>query len=76
VEGNFLTPKLVGDSVGVHPVWLLFALAAFAALFGFVGVLVAVPVAAVIGVLARFAIARYKDSRLYRGGPSLPPGPP
>lgn len=69
VEGNFLTPKLVGESVGVHPVWLLFALAAFGALFGFVGVLVAVPVAAVLGVLVRFAVRRYKDSRLYRGAP-------
>jgi predicted PurR-regulated permease PerM len=48
-------------------VWLIFALAAFGALFGFVGLLVAVPVAAAIGVLARFAISQYKDSRLYRG---------
>ncbi len=69
VEGNFLTPKLVGDKVGVHPVWLLFALAAFGALFGFVGILVAVPVAAVIGVLVRFGIGLYKESRLYRGAP-------
>ena len=66
-EGNFLTPKLVGHSVGLHPVWLIFALSVFGALFGFVGMLVAVPVAAAIGVLARFAIAQYKDSRLYRG---------
>ncbi|SFP17358.1 AI-2E family transporter [Tranquillimonas alkanivorans] len=67
VEGNILTPKLVGGSVGLHPVWLLFALAAFGALFGFVGLLVAVPVAAALGVLARFAAERYRDSRLYRG---------
>lgn len=67
VEGNFLTPKLVGDSVGLHPVWLLFALSAFGALFGFTGLLVAVPAAAVIGVVTRFLIARYKESRLYRG---------
>ncbi|MDR9395068.1 AI-2E family transporter [Roseovarius sp. SYSU LYC5161] len=66
-EGNFLTPKLVGNSVGLHPVWLIFALSVFGALFGFVGMLVAVPVAAAIGVLARFAIGQYKDSRLYRG---------
>jgi predicted PurR-regulated permease PerM len=72
VEGNFLTPKLVGERVGVHPVWLLFALAAFGALFGFLGVLVAVPVAAVIGVLVRFAVGKYKGSRLYRGGPAEP----
>ncbi|TNC71639.1 AI-2E family transporter [Rubellimicrobium roseum] len=70
VEGNFLTPKLVGERVGVHPVWLLFALSAFGALFGFLGVVVAVPVAAVLGVLARFAITKYKESRLYQGSPS------
>ena len=67
IEGNVLTPRLVGHSVGLHPVWLIFALSVFGALFGFVGMLVAVPVAASIGVLARFAIGQYKDSRLYRG---------
>ncbi len=67
VEGNFLTPKLVGERVGVHPVWLLFALSAFGALFGFLGVIVAVPVAAVLGVLVRFAITKYKESRIYQG---------
>ncbi len=67
VEGNVLTPKLVGESVGLHPVWLLFALSVFGAVFGFVGLLVAVPMAAMIGVVIRFALARYKDGRLYRG---------
>ncbi len=67
VEGNILTPRLVGSSVGLHPVWLIFALSAFGALFGFVGLLVAVPVAAAIGVMARFGIVQYKDSRLYKG---------
>ena len=67
VEGNVLTPKLVGTSVGLHPVWLLFALSAFGALFGFVGMLVAVPVAASLGVVTRFFLARYKDGRLYNG---------
>ena len=67
VEGNILTPRMVGQSVGLHPVWLIFALSAFGALFGFVGLLVAVPVAAAIGVIMRFALARYKESRLYRG---------
>jgi len=67
VEGNLLTPKLVGSSVGLHPVWLLFALSAFGALFGFVGLLVAVPVAAALGVILRFVIAQYEGSRLYRG---------
>ena len=67
VEGNILTPKLVGSSVGLHPVWLLFALSVFGSLFGFVGLLVAVPVAAVIGVVARFGLERYRASELYRG---------
>ncbi len=67
LEGNVLTPKLVGSSVGLHPVWLIFALSAFGAVFGFVGLLVAVPVAAVIGVLVRFAITHYQASLLYRG---------
>jgi len=67
IEGNILTPKLVGSSVGLHPVWLLFALSAFGAVFGFVGLLIAVPVAAALGVLARFGVHRYTDSPLYRG---------
>lgn len=67
LEGNIITPKLVGNSVGLHPVWLLFALSAFGTLFGFVGMLVAVPVAAAIGVLTRFAISQYLGSHLYKG---------
>ncbi|MBK0326981.1 AI-2E family transporter [Rhodobacteraceae bacterium F11138] len=67
VEGNFLTPKLVGGSIGLHPVWLLLALSVFGALFGFVGMLVAVPVAAALGVVARFAVGQYLGSILYRG---------
>lgn len=67
VEGNILTPKLVGSSVSLHPVWLLFALSAFGALFGFAGLLVAVPVAAAIGVLVRYAITRYREGLLYNG---------
>lgn len=67
IEGNFLTPKLVGGSVGLHPVWLLFALSAFGTLFGFVGMLVAVPVAAALGVLARFAVEQYLGGRLFTG---------
>lgn len=67
IEGNLLTPKLVGSSVGLHPVWLLLALSVFGSLFGFVGMLVAVPVAAVLGVVARFATRQYLDSLLYRG---------
>jgi len=67
LEGNVITPKLVGSSVGLHPLWLIFALSAFGSAFGFVGMLVAVPFAAMIGVLVRFAIERYQASRLYRG---------
>lgn len=75
IEGNLLTPKLVGDRVQLHPVWVIFALLAGGALFGFVGVLLALPVAAVIGVLARFALARYLESRYYRFGDSGVPPP-
>ena len=72
LEGNYLVPKLVGQSVGLHPVVLLFALSAFGTLFGFTGMLVAVPVAAALGVLFRFCIDQYKQSLLYVGLP--PPG--
>jgi predicted PurR-regulated permease PerM len=71
IEGNILTPKLIGKSVGLHPVWLLFALSAFGSVFGFVGMLIAVPVAAMIGVLARFGIEQYQASLLYRGTEAL-----
>ncbi len=65
LEGNFLTPKLVGDSVGLHPVWLMFSLFAAGYLFGFVGMLIAVPVAAAIRVLLRFALSIYMESPVY-----------
>jgi len=67
IEGNVLTPKLVGDKIGLHPVWIMFALLAGGALVGFLGLLLAVPVAAVAGVLVRFTLARYLQSPLYRG---------
>jgi predicted PurR-regulated permease PerM len=67
LEGNVLAPKLVGESVGLHPVWLMFALFAFGYLFGFVGLLLAVPLAAGFGVLIRFALSRYLASPLYTG---------
>jgi predicted PurR-regulated permease PerM len=69
LEGYVLSPKLVGESVGLHPVWLMFALFAFGYLLGFVGLLVAIPLAAAIGVLLRFAIARYMESPLYTDKP-------
>jgi predicted PurR-regulated permease PerM len=77
IEGNFVSPILVGDRVGLHPVWLMLAVMAGGALFGFVGVLIAVPVAAAIAVLLRFALERYLESPLYRcpdGGVARDPG--
>ncbi len=65
-----LSPKIVGEKIGLHPVWLMFALFAFSYLFGFVGVLVAVPVAAAIGVLVRFTLEVYLQSSFYRGPPA------
>ncbi len=67
VEGNILQPKMVGSSVGVHPIWLMFALFAFGSLFGFVGMLIAVPATAAIGVLVRFGIGQYMQSGIYSG---------
>ena len=76
VEGNFLTPKLVGDKVGLHPVWVIFALLAGGSLLGLVGMLLAVPLAAVIGVLVAFAITRYRGSVLYHGAGDVRALPP
>jgi len=67
IEGQFLTPKLVGERVGLHPVWVIYALLAGGVLFGMLGLLLAVPAAATIGVLVRFALGRYLASPLYRG---------
>lgn len=75
VEGNYLQPKIIGGHVGLHPVWLMIALAVFGTLFGFVGLIVAVPLAAMVGVVARFLAARYKESALYTGR-EVPPPPP
>nr|WP_029371788.1 AI-2E family transporter [Paracoccus sp. TRP] len=77
VEGNYLQPKIVGGHVGLHPVWLMLALTVFGSLFGFVGLLVAVPAAAALGVLVRFSVGRYKESALYTGRDvPAPPAPP
>lgn len=77
IEGNILSPKLVGHSIGLHPVWLMFALFGFGYLFGFVGLLLAVPLAAAAGVLVRFALGQYLRSKLYLGGdPPRPEEPP
>lgn len=76
IEGYILQPKLVGDRVGLHPVWLMFALFAFGYLLGFVGILLAVPLAAVTGVLTRFGLRQYLASPLYTGEGRRPPTKP
>ncbi len=73
IENNFLQPRLIGQNVGLHPVWVMFALLAFGYLFGFVGVLIAIPAAAAVGVLVRYALKRYRESPIYRGGTSAEP---
>ncbi len=75
VEGNVLTPRLVGKGIGLHDVWVLFAVLAGGAIGGFLGVLVAVPVAAVIGVAVRHAVHRYRQTRYYLGDDDNPPPP-
>jgi predicted PurR-regulated permease PerM len=67
LDAGFLSPAVVGSKIGLHPVWLIFSLFVFSYLFGFVGVLVAVPIAAAIGVLVRFALNIYLHSRVYSG---------
>jgi predicted PurR-regulated permease PerM len=67
LEGYVLSPKLVGAKVGLHPVWLMFSLIAFGYLFGFLGLLIAIPVAAAIGVLLRFGLRQYLASPIYTG---------
>lgn len=76
IEGNILTPRFVGEAVGLHPVWVMFALLAFGSLFGFTGLILAVPIAAIIGVLTRFGIGQYKASPLYVGTAARPPKDP
>jgi predicted PurR-regulated permease PerM len=69
IEGNFLTPKLVGDSVGLHPLWVLFSLMAGGAILGLLGMFLAVPVAATLGVLIGFFLMRYRASSFYKKHP-------
>lgn len=76
LEGNVLVPKLVGDRVGLHPAWVIFGMLAGGTLLGFVGVLLAVPISAAIGVLVRFAIGRYRESHIYSGGEDEPVSSP
>jgi predicted PurR-regulated permease PerM len=67
LDGYVLSPRLVGASVGLHPVWIMFALLAFGALFGFTGLIIAVPVAAALGAVLRFLAKRYRSSVIYSG---------
>jgi predicted PurR-regulated permease PerM len=67
VEGNYLTPKLVGESIGLHPLWVIFALMAGGMLLGFTGLLIAVPMAAILAVLIRHGVDIYKKSGYYKG---------
>ena len=78
IEGNFLQPKIVGDAVGLHPVVLFFAMLAFGSLYGFLGLLIAVPVTASLGVLTRFGVEHYQQSLFYKGvnGNDAGPAPP
>jgi predicted PurR-regulated permease PerM len=66
LEGNFVSPKLIGDSVGLHPLWIIFALLAGGSLLGLLGMFLAIPVAAIISVLIAFAITQYRDSPYYQ----------
>ncbi|WP_435640234.1 AI-2E family transporter [Micavibrio aeruginosavorus] len=73
IEGNFITPRIMGQAVGLHPLWILFALLAGGTLLGLVGMLLAVPVAVIISVLVRFAVRQYKASLYYTDGETVPP---
>ena len=72
LESYVLTPRIVGDKIGLHPVAVIFAVMAGGQLFGFLGMLLALPAAAVINVLLRYAHQRYRQSELYAGhGPTI-----
>ena len=72
IESYWLTPKLVGDRIGLHPVAVIFAVLAGGQLFGFLGMLLALPVAAVANVLLHYAVERYRASRIYQGEQPVP----
>ena len=72
VEGNFVTPKLVGEKIKLHPVWVILSLLAGGSLFGFTGILLAIPAAAVIGVFGRFGISHYKNTLAFRAVKNSP----
>lgn len=64
-EGNFLTPRFIGKRVGLHPVWIIFSLMAAASLFGFMGVIITLPVAAILGTVVRILLEEYYKSTFY-----------
>jgi len=72
LDAAILSPNIVGSKIGLHPVWLIFALLAFSYLFGFLGLIVAVPVAAALGVITRYALKRYLGSSMYTGSGHVP----
>jgi len=74
IDTAFLSPRFVGQKIGLHPVWMIFALFVSSYLLGLVGTLVAVPLAAAVGVLVRFAVGLYLDSSVYKGGASAAGG--
>ena len=67
IESYILTPKIIGDKIGLHPLWIIFAVLAFGSLFGFIGILIAVPTAGIIKILFLFAVDFYKSSKFYKG---------
>jgi len=74
LEGTVISPRIVGESVGLHPVWVVLALALGGFLFGFVGLLIGVPGAVGVKLLIMRALSRYHESALYRGAPDVPSG--
>jgi predicted PurR-regulated permease PerM len=74
LEGTLLTPKIVGDSVGLHPVVVMLALVVGANLFGFLGILLAVPLAAILQVLLGTALRRYRATEWFQAGEEEAPG--
>lgn len=76
VEGNYLVPKLVGHSIGLHPVWLIFAMTALGSVMGFAGLVIAVPLAGMVAVLVRFGLQRYRDGQIRFGDTVIAPDDP
>jgi predicted PurR-regulated permease PerM len=67
LDGAVLSPKIVGESVNLHPVWVILALSVFGFFFGFVGLLLAVPLAVLLKLILTYSLQRYRRSRLFLG---------